>query len=51
MFRVTCKGCGKVEKIPVRPLPDIDMYCMDCVALNEAKAREAAKETPKEATK
>ncbi|HJL41150.1 MAG TPA: hypothetical protein RMG48_07580 [Myxococcales bacterium LLY-WYZ-16_1] len=29
-FRVTCKGCGKVQKMPERPLPGVEMYCLDC---------------------
>ena len=31
-FRVTCKGCGTVQTIPVRPEPGIDLYCLECTA-------------------
>lgn len=29
-FRVACKGCGKIQKMPERPPPGIDLYCVDC---------------------
>lgn len=39
-FRVTCSACGKVDTVPVRPDPGIELTCVQCLA---AKSREAAK--------
>lgn len=40
-FRVTCKGCGKQQTIPVRPDPTIDLFCIDCTT--SANARNATR--------
>jgi len=33
---VTCCGCGKVQSMPVRPSPGIDLYCVDCLSSKPA---------------
>ncbi|MEL7370135.1 MAG: hypothetical protein AAFN74_14545 [Myxococcota bacterium] len=41
-FRVTCKGCGAQQTIPVRPDPSIDLYCVECTSKSNAAKAEAA---------
>ena len=38
-FRVACKACGKIQKMPQRPPPGIDLYCVDCHAERPAAAQ------------
>lgn len=39
-FRATCRACGKVQKLPERPLPGIELNCFEC---HQAKTAEAQK--------
>jgi hypothetical protein len=29
-FRSTCKGCGVIATVIVRPPPGVDLYCVAC---------------------
>ena len=40
-YRTTCKGCGTIETVIVRPPAGIDLYCVPCDTKRRA-AKEAA---------
>lgn len=41
-FRVECKGCGKIQKMPERPPPGIELLCVDCYNAKQQKEAAAA---------
>lgn len=36
-FRATCKGCGTITVLQMRPPPGIDLYCVACNAADKNK--------------
>ena len=41
-FRVQCAGCGKIQKMPERPPPGIELLCVDCHAKRNAANSESS---------
>ncbi|MEQ8277469.1 MAG: hypothetical protein RMA76_02945 [Deltaproteobacteria bacterium] len=41
-YRVTCKTCGIVMTVPVRPPPGVDLNCPECTAKTNAELRDEA---------